>query len=344
MGKIIKEVRPFLPQPIRRIGWGILAYLMKKILSILLAIVLTLSIVGCSASAPKDPNLDYNGNYGSSTDSIVGGNGILGEAAPDKNNPEYGSDTDGEDTTGEYLERKIVYTVTTEIQTKAFNDAMAIINNSIEKYDGYIQTQKQTDNGNINSLYSRRNVYMVVRIPSKNLDAFLSELKNDCMYTLSLSKDSKDYSTTYYDKEVRVNSLRVQEERLLDMLSKATDLKTLLELEDRLSNIRYQIESLTKEMNIIDSNVNYSTVTINMSEVVEYVAEPVTFGDRLKTALSESWENLIDGVQGFILWFIYAIPTIAILGAISVGITLFTKMKIRKKKAKRAAAEKKETE
>ena len=317
---------------------------MKKLLSILLACVLIVAMVGCSASAPKEPNLDYGGNYGSSTDSVVGGNGILGESAPNQNNPEYGSDTDGEDTTGEYLERKIVYTVTTEIQTKAFNDAMVIINNSINKYHGYIQTQKQTDNSNINSHYSRRSVYMVVRIPSDNLDTFLSELKNDCMYTLSLSKDSKDYSTTYYDKEVRVNSLKVQEERLLDMLSKATDLKTLLELEDRLSNIRYQIESLTKEMNIIDSNVNYSTVTINMSEVVEYVAEPVTFGDRLKTAFAESWDSFVAFLQDAVLWCIYAAPTLVILAAISVGVTLFTKMKLRKKKAKKVAAEKKESE
>ena len=136
---------------------------------------------------------------------------------------------------------------------------------------------------------------------------------------------------------------------MLDMLSKATDLKTLLELEDRLSNIRYQIESLTKEINIIDANVNYSTVTINMFEVVEYVAEPVTFGDRLRTALSESWENLVDGIQSFILWFIYAVPTLVILAAIAVGVTMFTKGKIRKKKekaelTKKAAAEKKENE
>ena len=154
------------------------------------------------------------------------------------------------------------------------------------------------------------------------------------MYTLSLSKDSKDYSSTYYDKEIRIKNLEIQEERLLEMLQKASDLKTMLDLEDRLTNIRYQIESLTKEINFIDSNVEYSTVTIRMSEVVEYeviVDEPATFFERIGEAFSDSWKDFADGVQDFVVWFVYSLPTILILSLVTVIIVIIIKKRVKKK-------------
>ena len=46
----------------------------------------------------------------------------------------------------------------------------------------------------------------------------------------------------YTDYEARLSSLNTQEERLLDMLSKSEDVETLIALEQRLSDVRYEIE------------------------------------------------------------------------------------------------------
>ena len=326
---------------------------MKKISSILLIIVMLAAMTGCSAGSANDEM--FAPNNGSAMDSVVSGDAAFGDSY-------YGKDetlqdgapsiNEGETDSEEYLERKIVYTVATELQTKDFDAAMALINSSINEYGGYIQSQKQTDSSGIGSKYSYRNVTMVARIPSEHLDAFLSGLKNDSIHTLSLSKDSKDYSTTYYDKEIRINNLKIQEERLLDMLSKATDLKTMLELEDRLTDVRYEIESLTKEMNIIDSNVNYSTVTIRMSEVVEYqpvVEEPATFFERIAEAFTESWSDFADGAQDFAVWFVYSLPTFLVLGAIAAVVVIIIKKRngvlfARKRKAVKKPTEQAEIE
>ena len=306
---------------------------LMTLMMILLLLITTL--VGCGADAGGNAlaNKDiYTESSGSSSDSLFDGDYDIKEESS-KDNESSNSET----STEEYVERKIVYTVMTELQTKDFDAAMDTLQKEIQGNGGYIQSQKQTDDSGIYSKYSSRTLTMVVRIPSKNLETFLSGLKNDNMHTLSLSKDSQDLTTQYYDKEIRIESLKLQEERLLDMLSKATDLQTMLELEDRLSEIRYEIEAFTKELNVIDADVAYSTVTIYMNEVVEYietVEEPAGFGERIAEAFRESWEDFYDGIQNFVVWIVYALPTILVLAVIAVVFVLFI-LKLRKRTQKK---------
>lgn len=315
---------------------------MKKFLSVLIVLVMVLSMTACGSSS-KDTAYD---------DMYAGSMNAAPEFAPEsslgdgyyESNKGYSdvtvSGTSGleEDVPGEYLERKIVYTVTLDLQTKEFDMAMQLINDNIATHKAYVQSQKQSDNSGYYSKYSHRELTMVIRVPSENLDAFLSGLKNDNIHVISTAKDSKDYSTSYYDKQIRIDNLKIQEERLLEMLSQSADLKTLLELEDRLADVRYEIESLTKEMNIIDSNVNYSTVTIYMSEVVEYdkiTEEPATFVERITEAFTESWEDFVDDVQDFAVGLVYAIPTLIVWGIVIFVIFKIVKKIIKKKHAKR---------
>jgi hypothetical protein len=323
---------------------------MKKILSIILVLVVVLSLTACASKSNSGVAMDsiemtpqFNsalGNMFADPDSSVDIN-----ASYDKSESSTGNNTsigNSEETVGEYLERKIVYTVIADLQTKDFDAAIQLINDGIETNGAYIQSQKQTDSSGINSKYSDRNITMVVRVPSENLDAFITGLQNENIHTLSISKDSKDYSTTYYDKEVRINSLKIQEERLLNMLSQSSDLQTLLDLEDRLSDIRYEIESLTKEMNIIDSNVDYSTVTIYMSEVVKYnevTEEPATFFERIVEAVSDTGSRFVENAQDFAIWLIHAMPTLIILGIFALVVVSVIKRKIKKKKIDKQSAE-----
>ena len=291
---------------------------------IMIMLICTLLITALTGCGAKTGGANIKNDYSSSieSDDLSDNEGFFEKDSYEKE--EESSDRENS-SSGDYEERKIVYTVTTDLQTKDFEGAMKILNTQIEDNGGYIQSQKQTNDGGINSKYSHRTLTMVVRIPSENLENFLSGLENENIHTLSLSKDSQDYSSVYYDKEIRIESLEIQEERLLDMLSNATDLATMLELEKRLSDIRYEIESLTKEINFIDSNVAYSTITIYMNEVVEYietVEEPKNLGERIAEAFRESWKDFYDGLENFVVWLVYALPTFLVLAIIVVAFSV----------------------
>ena len=59
----------------------------------------------------------------------------------------------------------------------------------------------------------------------------------------------------YTDYEARLSSLNTQEERLLDMLSKSEDVETLIALEQRLSDVRYEIESIERSLRNYDMQI-----------------------------------------------------------------------------------------
>ena len=77
------------------------------------------------------------------------------------------------------------------------------------------------------------------------------------------------------DMVARINNLKKQENRLLELLSrKDTALKEVLELEQELRRIRTEIEGLEGQKNLYDKQVEYATITINMSEDKELYNEP----------------------------------------------------------------------
>jgi hypothetical protein len=54
-----------------------------------------------------------------------------------------------------------------------------------------------------------------------------------------------DVTDQYFDAQSRLSALRVQETRLLvELLEEAASLEDILDIEDRLSEVRYEIERL----------------------------------------------------------------------------------------------------
>ena len=54
------------------------------------------------------------------------------------------------------------------------------------------------------------------------------------------------------------------------MLSKSEDVETLIALEQRLSDVRYEIESIERSLRNYDMQIKYSTVDLDLREVEVY--------------------------------------------------------------------------
>ena len=106
--------------------------------------------------------------------------------------------------------------------------------------------------------------------------------------------------THLFDAQARLDSLRQQEASLLEILSKAEKLEDVVQLQTALSDVRYQIESLTAQLKRMDSQVTYSYLNMDLREVVEYqetAAKPKTFGEKLSAAATRAGNHLVASVQ-----------------------------------------------
>ena len=61
---------------------------------------------------------------------------------------------------------------------------------------------------------------------------------------------------SYYSYQSRLDALALQEQRILDMMAKADSLDYLIKLEDKLSQIRSEINELNYRLKYYDKSVN----------------------------------------------------------------------------------------
>jgi hypothetical protein len=138
------------------------------------------------------------------------------------------------------------------------------------------------------------------------------------------------------DTESRLNALKTEEARLLELLAQAETMSDLLEIEGRLTEVRYQLESAASQLRTYDNQIDYATIYLYIEEVQEYtpVEEPGFF-ERIKTTFGHALEGLGDSAVNVAVFFIGNSPYLLVFG-ILVWLLLrsrkfFGKLKFRKK-------------
>ena len=261
-----------------------------------------------AAPAPEE---SYDYDYGKDTSQIVidGSDGEAGGA------PQF----DLPDT------RKVIRHANMELETKEFDPALSGILQAVANAGGYIESQDQGGGSSYGSgRYRERYASINARVPSAKLDEVIRSVGGLCnVVTQSQSMD--DITDRYYDAEAHLTTLRVQEERLLEILSKAEKLEDIITLESALSDVRYQIESLTASLRRMDSQVTYSFLNLSLQEVVEYQVmqeKPRTFGERMKEAYGDGIDDLVNGLQSFAIWLARVGPSLLVWVLVIVAIVL----------------------
>ena len=316
-----------------------------KILAIILAVMIPVFMfAGCSAKAndaydmPMSPDVfESSGNSYSKGDYAD----VETPMTPDAPTLDSGFDSVGSADAAiktDFAE-KIIYSAYYTIETKEFDSSIEALNALISKYGGFVE------NSNVkgytyydsygNSSIRNRTANYIVRIPSASLNDFLNESGSLGSVT-SKRQEAQNVTSQYADISARLETYEVQEKRLLELLAKASNMGDLLTIEDKLSEVRYNIESLQRSLNNIDAKVDYSTVTLNINEVSTYTpTEKMSFWERLGNSFIGGIEDFVDDIGDFVIWFVGAIPALILIAAIVVVAVILLKKARAKKKAKK---------
>ncbi len=312
------------------------SYLIAIALSLLIVILVPLA-AGCSSGA-KGESSDYlgvadssNERSGNSEKNYQEGIDYDYNASPkDSENAEPTGD-------GAQYERKIIKTVSINGETKEFDIATMGIDSSVASAGGYVESSKFSGRSiSDRAYYYTRSATYAIRIPADRLDEFLSSL-GDLINIVNSSSIVDDISAQYYDIVSRLATLEAEKTALLNMYEKASSVEYMLQIQERLYDVIEEIEANNTRLNYYKSRVAYSTVNLEIREVIEYteqVKEPATFGERLSVAFKESWQNFADGWEDFTVGFVYSIPTLLVLAFIFGGIGFVMYLIIKKYRKK----------
>ena len=328
----------------------------RSILAILLAALLLLAkLTGCAASSKfADAAYGVDNNYKAYTQTASTAETPM--EAPAEPEEEFAYDTvttteagsgaaetpEPDDSVADYT-AKIIYTASVSIETTEFDKAVAALENQVQKIGGFVESSNVTGDTQYNAdgttTVVNRWAYYTVRIPCDHFESFLHETEGFGNVT-STSRDAQNVTSAYTDYEARLSSLNTQEERLLDMLAKSEDVETLIALEQRLSDVRYEIESIERNLRNYDMQIKYSTVNLDLREVEVYTPTvPVrrTFSQKLADSLSDGWNGFTRGIQNVILGLASALPALILLAVITAAVIVCIKKARKKRKAKKAA-------
>ena len=243
------------------------------------------------------------------------------------------------------ITEKIIYSAYVSIETTDFDASVSRLEQKIRSLGGFVENSNVSGDTRWNkdgtTSVVNRWAYYTFRIPAEKFEYFL-QLTHTYGNVLSTSRSAQNVTSSYTDFEARLSSLNTQEERLLDMLSKSTEVETLIALEQRLSDVRYEIESIERNLRNYDAQIRYSTIDLSIREVELYTPTvPIrrSFGEKLEIALSDGWTQFMRGTQNLLLGLAACLPALILLLVLAAAVIICIRIRIKKRKAKKAAAE-----
>ena len=305
---------------------------MKKALSLLLAALLVFALCACGSAdtASSAPAASYDMAYT--------------EAAYPAEAEEYGGFAvtggtqleSGSGAAPEGSPEKLIYSASATVETTEFDGTIEKLSALVEQYGGFVESSSV--NGSNYYTQSRgysstRYASYVIRVPSDKFSALMGSLS-----TLGNVPYSHTYTENitaqYYDTDARLTAYQTQEARLLEMMEAAKTVEDLIAIEEKLTELRYQIESLQSTLKNWDRQVAYSTLDLEVQEVVEYTPESrMSYGQELALALTNGLKRTGEFFKDLLLAIVGALPALVILAVVlAVLIPLWKK----RRKARRA--------
>lgn len=229
--------------------------------------------------------------------------------------------------------RKWVITMSLTAETENLADAMGLLAEKIQESGGYVESQSVSGTA-VNSGRSP-SAYITVRIPAEQLDSFVEDVSG-MTNVVSSSRYVEDITLRYTDTEGRVKALQTEEARLLELMEQAETMSDLLEIEGRLTEVRYQLENYTSTLRLYDNQVDYATLDLTLREVEKFTPpEKQGFWQKVTSGLADSIVDLGQGIVDFVAWVLIELPYLVLVGLLGWLTVFLTRRSIKKRRAKK---------
>ena len=189
------------------------------------------------------------------------------------------------------LSEKIIYSAYAELETIAFDDTVLAVQEMAAQYGAFLESSYVEGVDYYSSYYADqtyRTAQFTIRVPVENYSAMTGNL-SALGHVISIRHYAENVTAQYTDLESRLVAYETEEETLLSMLEQAETVTDLLEIQTRLSEVRYEIEYYTSSLRNLQNEISYSTVELSVYEVRE-------LSETVEPQLSY-WEQMGEGFR-----------------------------------------------
>lgn len=214
--------------------------------------------------------------------------------------------SDSEATEQKVIEQKIIKTGNIRFET---NDLGATYNQmitAVKKHNAIIQID--TEGKEYGSIFRK----IIIRVPSKNFDAFLTDISKGVTYFDNKEISSQDVTEEYIDIDARLKAKKVLVSRYLELLKKANKVSEMLEIEAQLSAIREEIQAKEGQLRYMQSQISMSTITIEFYKTIANEGgATISYGSKIWNAITSGF----NAISSFFIELLSIWPFLIILAA-----------------------------
>ncbi len=257
----------------------------------------------------------------------MAGGGSAGEVASpveDSDSPLGRSDSVGEaklaafSSSAVQATRKIIYTAQVDLVVEDLTPIQPQVLALVARFKGYVSG---ADVGGTPGM--PRTASWKLRIPAQSLESFLTAVA--AMGEIQRThRDSQDVTEEFYDVQTRLRAKRVEEARLIRHLERSgAKLSDILAVERELSRVHEEIEQAEGRLRLLSNQTDFSTITLNVTEVKDYVPEPsTTLISQIGRTFGGSVGYLGDFGKSLLLLVVGLAPWLAVISLIGLPVWL----------------------
>lgn len=286
---------------------------MKRIvkgISLFTAFVLVLGTVGCGSSSKSSfaemPQMATESAY---DEALYDSKSFAGSGAEFNENSIAEESAASQEVTD--TSRKLITTMNISAETDNLDSVLASVQKRVKELGGYIEASS-VYNGSYYYGRETRDASLTIRIPSDKLDSFITAVEDETNIT-NKSTSVEDVTLHYVDIESRKNALKAEEKRLLEIVESAETVEDIITVEERLADVRYELESIESQLRTYDNRINYSTVYLDIQEVKKFTdTQPKSAFERMGEGFMDSVDEVISAIVEFFIWIVVHIPQLII--------------------------------
>lgn len=230
----------------------------SRLSSFLLSVAVLVSVSGCGSREPSYRDM-------------------AGEAPMPMETAEYSRDAKGSLAEGR---RSVVRTASMQVKVSDLRKADSEARAEVAKMGGFIDSSQRSglDSGS-------PQVTLVARVPVDRFDQAMKAFEG-LGTLLSSNERSEDVTVTLADQEARLKTMLAQEEAYRSMLRESRTVKDSITLQDRLMELRGEIESLAAQRRALVGQATMSTIDLTLTAPNQ---PPAAITD--KQAADDAWTS-----------------------------------------------------
>lgn len=206
------------------------------------------------------------------------------------------------------LNLKIIKSAQGKYKVEDVKIATKNIKELAKNYNGYISDLQFKNN-----LHNIKNKF-TVKIPKENFDFFLDSIRNFIAFIDFENIATKDVTEQYFDAESRLKTKSEVKERYEEILrNKVKTVDDVLNTEEKLRVIQEEIEATKGKLKYLKNRISFSTIDVELYEVVNYKPKPKTFKKKYFTKIKEGFVNGGDIILNLLIVIINVWPILFLI-------------------------------